>query len=279
MADITVALISKLRQRTGAGLGNCRKALIETEGDIEAAIDSLRKKGIATAAKKSGRATKEGVITQCIGDGAKSGMLVEINCETDFVAKNDMFQEFCNGVAATLLENPEADLDEKRTEVVAEIGENVQITRHGRLEVEGTGCVTTYIHHGAKIGVLVEVAVGQESTLEADAFKTLAKDLTLQVAASDPEAVTREEIDPEIVAKEKEIAAEQFKDKPPQAVEKIVEGKLDKFFQERCLVEQAFVKQGDLSLKDYISNVSKELGDEITVNRFLRFQVGETADE
>jgi elongation factor Ts len=279
MADITVALISKLRQRTGAGLGNCRKALIETEGDIEAAIDSLRKKGIATAAKKSGRATKEGVITQCIGDGAKSGLLVEINCETDFVAKNDMFQEFCNGVAATLLENPEADLDEKRTEVVAEIGENVQITRHGRLEVEGTGCVTTYIHHGAKIGVLVEVAVGQESTLEADAFKTLAKDLTLQVAASDPEAVTREEIDPEIVAKEKEIAAEQFKDKPPQAVEKIVEGKLDKFFQERCLVEQAFVKQGDLSLKDYISNVSKELGDEITVNRFLRFQVGETADE
>jgi elongation factor Ts len=279
MADITVALISKLRQRTGAGLGNCRKALIETEGDIEAAIDSLRKKGIATAAKKSGRATKEGVITQCIGDGAKSGLLVEINCETDFVAKNDMFQEFCNDVAATLLENPEADLDEKRTEVVAEIGENVQITRHGRLEVEGTGCVTTYIHHGAKIGVLVEVAVGQESTLEADAFKTLAKDLTLQVAASDPEAVTREEIDPEIVAKEKEIAAEQFKDKPPQAVEKIVEGKLDKFFQERCLVEQAFVKQGDLSLKDYISNVSKELGDEITVNRFLRFQVGETADE
>jgi elongation factor Ts len=279
MADITVALISKLRQRTGAGLGNCRKALIETDGDIEAAIDSLRKKGIATAAKKAGRATKEGVITQCIGDDAKAGLLVEINCETDFVAKNDMFQEFCGHVAAALLENPEADLDEKRTEVVAEIGENVQITRHDRLQVEGTGCVTTYIHHGAKIGVLVEVAVGQESTLAADAFKTLAKDLTLQVAAADPEAVTRDEINPELVAKEKEIAAEQFKDKPPQAVEKIIEGKLDKFFQERCLLEQAFVKQGDLSLKDYIGNVAKELGDEITVKRFLRFQVGETADE
>ncbi len=279
MAEITVALISKLRQRTGAGLGNCRKALIESDGDIEVAIDELRKKGIATAAKKAGRATKEGVIAQCIGAGAKSGTLIEINCETDFVAKNDKFQEFCNGIALALLENPEADLEDKRTEAVAEIGENVQITRHEQLTVDGIGCVAAYIHHGSKIGVLVEVAAGQEGTLESDSFKTLTKDITLQIAAADPEAVTREEIDPALVAKEREIAAEQFKDKPAQAVEKIVEGKLDKFFQEKCLVEQAFVKQGDLTLKDYIGNVAKELGDEITVKRFLRFQVGETADD
>ncbi|MBR89789.1 MAG: translation elongation factor Ts [Verrucomicrobiales bacterium] len=277
MAEITVALISKLRQRTGAGLGNCRKALVETDGDIEAAIDELRKKGIATAAKKAGRATKEGVIAQSIAAGAKSGVLLEVNCETDFVAKNDKFQDFCNGLAADLLADPNADLETKRTEAVAEIGENIQIARHETLTVDGNGCVTAYIHHGSKIGVLVEIAVGQEDTVENDAFRTLAKDITLQIAAADPITVTRDEIDPALIEKEKEIAAEQFKDKPAQALEGIIKGKLEKYYQEKCLVDQLFVKQGDLALKDYIGNTAKEVGDEITVKRFLRFQVGETA--
>ena len=278
MAEITVALISKLRQRTGAGLGNCRKALIESDGDIEAAIDELRKKGVATAAKKASRATKEGVIAQCIGEGAKSGTLIEINCETDFVAKNEKFQEFCNGIAAALLENPEADLEDKRTEAVAEIGENVQITRHEQLTVDGIGCVAAYIHHGSKVGVLAEVSAGQNATTEQESFKQLVRDITLQIAAASPTAVRREELDQALIAKEREITAEQFKDKPAQAVEKIVEGKLEKYYQTVCLVDQAFVKNGELSMQKHIDTIAKELDDTVTVNRFLRFQVGETAE-
>ena len=279
MAEITVALISKLRSRTGAGLGNCRKALMETDGDIEAAIDSLRKKGIATAAKKAGRSTSEGVIVQVITSGAKSGVIVEINCETDFVAKNEKFQGFCTEIAEAYLEDDNANLEEKRVAAVAEIGENIQIARHERLEVDGSGSIAAYIHHGAKVGVLVEVSTGKEDTTQADDYKQLVKDITLQIAAASPTAVTRDELDPALVSKEKEIAAEQFKDKPPEAVEKILEGKMEKYYQTVCLLDQAFVKQPESTIKDQIAAVAKVHDDEISVRRFHRFQVGETADD
>jgi elongation factor Ts len=275
MAEITAALVGELRRMTNAGLMDCKKALTETNGDIDAAVDVLRKKGVATAAKKAGRAANEGVIAHYIRPDGKLGLLVEVNCETDFVAKNEVFGEFCNEIAKTLVEQPDADFEAIRTAQVTKVGENIQIGRHKTLEVEGSGMIAAYIHTGAKVGVMAEVGCGKEDTPSQDAFKSLVKDITLQIAAANPTAVSRESVDPALIAKEKEIAAEQFKDKPAQAVEKIVEGKMDKFFQGICLIDQGFVKNGELTVKEHVANVSKELGDEITIRRFLRFQVGE----
>jgi elongation factor Ts len=276
MAEITAALVGQLRRMTNAGLMDCKKALTSTGGDLEAAVDELRKKGVATAAKKAGRAANEGVIAHYIRPDGKLGLLVEVNCETDFVAKNDSFREFCNDVAKTLVEEPQADIEAIRTSQITKVGENIQIGRQATLEVEGSGMVAAYIHTGAKVGVLVEVGASKDETTGQDAFKSLVKDITLQIAAANPTCVSRESVDPELITKEKEIAAEQFKDKPAQAVEQILKGKMEKFFQNICLVDQGFVKQnGEISIKEHVAAVSKELGDEISIRRFLRFQVGE----
>jgi elongation factor Ts len=275
MAEITAALVGQLRRMTNAGLMDCKKALTENGGDLDAAVDFLRKKGIATAAKKAGRTANEGVIAHYIRPDGKLGLLVEVNCETDFVAKNDTFGEFCNQVAKTLVEEPDADFETMRTAQITKVGENIQIGRKETLEVEGSGLVAAYIHTGAKVGVLAEVGATKDDTVHHESFKSLVKDITLQIAAANPSAVSREQVDPALVAKEKEIAAEQFKDKPAQAVEKIVEGKMEKFYQGICLVDQGFVKNGELTVKEHLAAVGKEIGDELSIRRFLRFQVGE----
>jgi len=276
MAEISAPQVSKLREMTGAGFMDCKKALTECNGDMDAAVDWLRKKGVASAAKRAGREAKEGVIAQNIQPGARVGVLVEVNCETDFVAKNDAFRAFCDEVARTLAANPSADLESLRTAQVAKMGENIRISRHQRLEVSGNGLIAAYIHTGAKVGVLVEVGAGKETTVGNEEFKQLVRDITLQIAAASPIAVSREQVDEATIAKEKEIAAEQVKGKPAPAVAKIVEGKLDKFFQTFCLLDQGFVRNGEITVKDHIAGLSKQLSDEITVRRFLRFQVGET---
>jgi elongation factor Ts len=236
----------------------------------------LRKKGIATAATKAGRAANEGVIAQYIQPGARLGILVEINCETDFVAKNETFRAFCDDVARTLTTNPAADLESLRTAQVAKLGENVKISRHHRMEVTGNGLLAAYIHTGAKVGVLVEVGAGKESTVAREEFKQLVRDITLQIAAAHPHVVSREQVPPAVKAKEEEIAREQMKDKPPQAIAKIVEGKLEKFYQGHCLVDQGFVKQNsEITVKEHVATVAKQLGDEIVIRHFVRFQVGE----
>ncbi len=260
---------------TNAGLMDCKKALTEAKGDLDAAVDILRKKGAASALKKAGRDANEGLIVQYILPDAKAGVLVEVNCETDFVARNESFGAFCAEVARKIADNPAVDLEADRVAAVAKIGENIKITRHQRLEVTGHGVVAAYIHTGAKVGVLVEVGAGSAATPAKEAFKQLVRDVTLQIAAAQPHCVSRKEVPADILAKEKEIAAEQFKDKPPQAVAKIVEGKMEKFYQTYCLVDQGFVKNGESSVKDHIAAVAKELGDTIEVRRFLRFQVGE----
>lgn len=277
MAEITAAMVAKLREITGAGLMDCKKALTETNGEMEAAVDWLRKKGVASAQKKAGREAKEGVIAQHIKPGAKLGVLVEINCETDFVAKNDQFKAFCDEIAKTLADNPSADLETQRTAAVARIGENIKISRHQKLEVNGNGMVAAYIHTGGKVGVLAEVGAGKAETVNNEEFKQLVRDITLQIAAANPTCVSRDQVPADLVAKEKEIATDQVKNKPPQAIAKIVEGKLDKFYQTICLVEQGFVKNGEITVKEHVAQTGKKLGDEITVRRFLRFQVGETA--
>jgi elongation factor Ts len=278
MAEITAAMVGKLREVTGAGLMDCKKALSEANGNHESAVDILRKKGIASATKKAGREAREGVIAQFIAPGGRLGALVEVNCETDFVAKNESFRAFCDDIARRVANSPNEDLESLRTEQVAKIGENIKISRHARLEVAGNGLIAAYIHTGAKVGVLLEVGAGKESTTSSELFRELVRDITLQIAAANPVAVSRDQVDPKIVEKEKEIAAEQVKNKPPQAMAKILEGKLDKFFQTICLVDQGFVKRNsEITVKEHVANIGKQLGDEITVRRFVRFQVGETA--
>ena len=277
MAEITAAMVGKLREMTNAGLMDCKKALTEAGGDLDKAVDILRKKGAASAAKKASRDANEGLIVQSIQPGAKAGILVEINCETDFVARNEAFRAFCDEVARALLANPAADLETLRTTQVAKMGENIQVSRHHRMEVSGNGMVAAYIHTGAKVGVLVEVGAGKEPTVANDDFKQLVKDITLQIAAAHPFVVSRDQVDPAVLAKEKEIAGEQVKNKPPQAIAKIVEGKLEKFYQGYCLLDQGFVKRNsEVTVREHVASVAKQLGDEITIRRFVRFQVGES---
>jgi elongation factor Ts len=276
MAEITAALVSKLRERTGVGMMDCKKALVETNGDLDLAVDVLRKKGIATAASKAGRTAKEGVIAQYLLPGSRAGILVEVNCVTDFVARNDQFKAFADDVAKRLLADPKTDFEAERAALVTKTGENIQVARQGSMTVTGNGMVAAYIHTGAKVGGLVEVGAGKEATVSHEDFRQLVRDITLQVAAASPMAVSRDQVDPAIIAKEKEIAAEQVKNKPPQAIAKIIEGKLDKFFQTVCLVDQGFVKKNsEISVKEHVATLAKQLGDEIVIRRFIRFQVGE----
>lgn len=278
MADISANLVVKLREMTNAGMMDCKRALVETNGDLAAAVDLLRKRGIATAAKKALREAREGAIAQCILPGSRIGVLVEVNCESDFVAKNDTFRAFCDQVARALAETPAADLEVLRTDAVSRIRENIKIARHQRLEVTGNGLIAAYIHTGAKVGVLVEVGAAQEATVGKEDFKQLVKDITLQIAAANPVAVSREQIDPAVVAKEREIAgtSDLVKNKPPQAIAKIIEGKLEKFYQTACLLDQGFVKRNsEITVREHIATVAKQLGDEVGVRRFFRFQVGE----
>jgi elongation factor Ts len=276
--DISAASVAKLREMTGAGMMDCKKALTEAKGNVEQAVLILRKKGAATAATKAAREARQGIITSYLAPNGRLGVLVEVNCETDFVARNETFRAFAEEVAKKLAADPTANLDADREAAVARIRENIKIPRHVRMEVQGNGLLAAYIHTGDKVGVLVEVGAGKESTVANEEFKQLVKDITLQIAAGNPTTVTREEQAAEIVAREREVAAEQVKNKPPQAIAKIVEGKLEKFYQTYCLVDQGFVKRNsEISVKEHVGAVSKQLGDQITIRRFARFQVGEVA--
>ena len=277
MAEITASAVAKLREMTNAGMMDCKKALTESQGNVEAAVDLLRKRGAATATNKGAREAREGVIAQYIAPGGRLGVLVEVNCETDFVGRNEMFRAFADEVAKKLANDPNADLEADRIAAVAKIRENIKIPRHARMEVQGNGMIAAYIHTGAKVGVLVEVGAEKEATVANDDFKQLVKDITLQIAAGHPHAVTRDQVPADVLAKEKEIAAEQVKGKPPQAIAKIVEGKLEKFYQTYCLVDQGFVKRNsEVSVKEHIGTVAKQLGDQVAIRRFVRFQMGES---
>jgi elongation factor Ts len=278
MAEITAAAVGKLREMTNAGLMDCKKALGEASGDLDAAVEILRKRGVAQAAKKASRDAREGVIAQHILPSGRAGVLVEINCETDFVAKNDTFKAFCDDVARTVAAEPSADLEALRVGAVAKVGENIRIARHSRFDLTGPGLIAAYIHTGGKVGVLVEVGCSKESTPGSEAFKQLVKDITLQIAAASPSSVDRSGVPEAIVAKEREIASQsdRLKGKPAQAIEKIVQGMLEKFFQTVCLMEQGFVKDPDKTVQQHVDSISKQLEDQVAIRRFLRWQVGES---
>ena len=277
MADITPARVGRLREMTNAGLMDCKNALVEAGGDVDAAVDILRKKGAASAAKKAGREAKEGLIASAVAQGGRVGVIVEVNCETDFVARNDSFKAFCGELAAKVAADPAVDLEPDRVAAVARIGENIQIRRHQRLEVAGNGIVAAYIHTGGKVGVLVEVGAERPETAETEDFKQLVRDITIQIAAASPVAIGRDDMPAGVIEKEKEIASQSdaVKGKPAQAVAKIIEGKVNKFLEGACLLEQGFVKNPDLKVQAHIGSVAKQLNDTVTVRRFFRFQVGE----
>ena len=287
---ITASLVKELREKTGVAMMECKNALKETEGDIDAAIKILRERGEAKAEKKASRDANEGIIVAALAESGKSGVLVEINCETDFVAKNENFQAFVGEVAATVLASDVTDLEAAKAlpkgdetlegfikTKVLEMGENLQFRRFERLTLNGEGAVASYIHLGGKVGVLIEVSAEKAETASSDAFRDLVKDLTLHIAATSPAGLKREDIPAELVESEKDIFRKQMEGagKPADILEKIIEGKLGKFYSERCLLEQGFVKEPDTSIKSLLEANGKDLGDTITVNSFLRFGLGE----
>lgn len=273
---IDAQLVKTLREKTNAGLMECKRALSETNGDLEAAVDVLRKKGAASAAKKADREANEGVIAQAILPGAKVGVLVEINCQTDFVAKNDSFKAFTDEIAKKIATEPGVDLEQDRIAAVQKIGENIVIRRSDRVEVKGHGAVAAYIHTGGKVGVLVEVGADKGETTTTEAFKQLVRDITLQIAAFNPISVDRSSVPAAQLDRERAIYREQVPPgKPANIIEKIVDGKIEKYYSTVCLVDQAFIKNPDETIKQLVAAKSKELGDNLVIRRFLRYSVGE----
>ncbi len=278
MAEITAQMVQALREATNVGMMECKKALVEAGGDKDKAIKVLRERGVAIAAKKSSRAANQGLICAFVTADGKNSALVEVNCETDFVAKNAGFQSFVKKLAE-LAANRDGVLAEMgRDDVVAkiaEIGENIVARRSVRFVRTQPGLLASYIHLNGKLGVMVELGCGKEATASTDAFKALALDLTLHVTACAPQSLTRDQVDAALVAAERDIYAKQMQGKPEKMIEKIVDGKMQKFYGQICFLEQGFVKDPEVTVTALLQAKSKEMGDELTIRRFVRFQLGE----
>jgi len=287
---ITADMIKELRQRSGAGIMECKQALKEVDGDPEAALDFLRKKGASKAAKKAERSTREGAVSGAVS-GA-SAALVEVKCETDFVARNEKFQELCKTLAAHVaaadLAADDAAFEGQRlaggktvknllTEKIHELGENITLGRREKFEKEGPGGFGLYIHGVGSIGALVEVGAASDDVAGGEVFTELCRDLAMQITASNPVAVDQNSLPGDVVAREREILEAQVREtgKPDSLVPKIVEGKLRKFYTEACLLEQPFIKDTEKNVKQHIEQTGKTLGAPVTVRRFCRFQLGE----
>ncbi len=287
MADITASMVKELREMTGAGMMECKKALVETEGDLEAAVDVLRTRGLAAVAKKAGRATNEGTVMAVVSDDCTAGAVIELNCETDFVGMNDKFKAYAERVARAALAAKPADLEALKaadadgetveavlTDAIHTLGENIQLSRFAA--VEG-GAVASYIHGGGKIGVLVRFDVEGIDAASAE-FAQYGRDVAMQVAAAAPVAANRDAVDPAIVEHERAIYIAQAAEsgKPEAIQEKMAVGRLEKFFKENTLTEQAFVKNPDQSVQAYTDEVAKSLGGSIRIVEFLRFVLGDS---
>ena len=282
---ITAKSVKELRDKTGAGMMDCKKALTETNGDVEKAIEVLREKGLAAAAKKAGRTAAEGIVKTFVSEDGKNASIVEVNCETDFVAANEEFVGFAEKVAElaanTSVNTVEELLNEKLgdatvqetlTALVAKLGENMTVRRFEKLSVEN-GAIESYIHGGGRIGVLVEVSTEGDSKVA----KEVAKEVCMQVAAANPLFLNRDSVDKEALEKEKEIYRVQAlnEGKPEKIVEKMVMGRIQKYFKEVCLVDQIWVKDGDKTITKLLEEKSKEAGAPISVTKFVRYERGE----
>ena len=291
MAEITAKMVKELREATGAGMMECKKALTEAEGDFEKAVDVLRTHGLAKAAKKAGRATNEGRVNVAVcKNDARKGAVVEVNCETDFVALTDKFQDYCDTFTRAVVHNNPATVDElleseyegekvgdALTEAIHIIGENMQISNFKRLEIEGTGALVPYIHMNGRIGVLVGFTFNNEATATDERFLAMGKDVAMQIAATNPVSLDKESVPADIREHEFEIYKAQAAEsgKPENIQEKIATGRMEKFYKENCLVEQEFVKDPDITVGAYIAKCAKEIGDDIKVVSFARIELGE----
>ena len=286
MAAITAAMVKELREMTDAGMMECKKALVEADGDMDKAVDVLRTRGLAAAAKKVGRATNEGTVMAIVSDDATKGAVVELNCETDFVGMNEKFKGYAEKIAraamAANVEDVEAlkavdaegeTVEDVLTDAIHTLGENMNLARAAVVEAGG---VASYIHGGGKIGVLVTFDV-EGIDPASDEFQHCGRDVAMQVAAASPVSATRESVPSEVVAHEMEIYKAQAAEsgKPENIQEKIATGRLEKFYKESCLTEQAFVKNPDQNVTDYVNEVAKKLGGTIKVTGFKRFMLGE----
>ena len=286
---ITAGMVKELREMTGAGMMDCKKALNETNGDMDAAVEYLRKNGQAKAEKKAGRIAAEGIVKTVVRDD-KVAAIAEVNSETDFVAKNDEFQGFVEAVVNQVADNDPADMDafmaepwaadtsktvkDALVEKIAVIGENLNIRRFERVVAEN-GCVVSYIHGGGRIGVLVVA----DTDVVNDEIKTCLKNVAMQVAAMSPKYVSRDEVSQEFLDHEKEILLAQAKkenpEKPDNIIEKMIIGRLNKEMKEYCLLDQVYVQDSDLTVAKYVDKVAKENNANVTVKKFVRFETGE----
>ena len=283
--------VKALREKTGAGMMDCKKALTEVDGDMEKAIVLLREKGLASAAKKAGRIAAEGVVDSFLA--SHGGAMVEVNCETDFVAKTDVFKGFVKGVAEHIWEKDPANVDALLAqpffkdggktvstlvnEKVAEIGEKVDVRRFARFALSGAGLVESYIHLGGKIGVLVEAGCETAAIAENPDFKAFVHDIAMQVAAANPLYLNAGEVPESVLTKEKEILHAQAiaEGKSEKIVEKMVQGRIKKYFKDFCLEDQAFVKDPEKPVKKLVAEKSTELGGKVEIRRFVRYEMGE----
>jgi elongation factor Ts len=277
MAELTTAMITDLRARTNAGMMDCKKALQETNGDMDAAIKLLRERGQAIQVKRAAKEANQGIISSAIAAEVMS--LAEVNCETDFVAKTDGFKKFVVAVADKVLagdENVAETMKDDLVGIVAATGENVKIRRVARFALTGTGRLESYIHMGGKVGVLVELGCEKSTTVDQPAFVELIHDLALQVAAAAPRWLDGTAVPADVIAAEKDIYRTQVEGKPANIIEKILEGKIKKFFGEVCLVDQVFVKDEakTQTITALVASVAKKLDDKLVVRRFVRYQLG-----
>ena len=275
---ITTSMIKELRDATSMGIADCKKALEQTDGDFDAAVKILREKGASIAAKRASKEANEGKVEAIVTADAQSGAMIEVNCETDFVTRNEDFQAFVEELKGEAL-NFESDkmaegVADKVEAKMASIGEKILFRRNVKWDVEGTGSITSYIHMGGKVGVLLELGCEKAETLESPVYKELAKDLTLHVAAAAPEYLTRDEVPAEQVEEEKDIARKQLDGKPENIIDNILTGKINKYFSQICFVEQGFVKEDKVSITDFVAEKAKELGDTVTIRRYARYQLG-----
>ncbi len=290
--EITASMVKDLRDMTGAGMMDCKKALAATEGDMDKAVEFLREKGLAAAEKKAGRIAAEGVVDTFVSADGKIAAIVEVNSETDFVAKNEKFRDYVAAVAKQAVETKAADMDaffaeqwaldptvtvkEQLSSMIAIIGENMNIRRFEKVEA-ANGFVASYIHGGGRIGILVDV----ECAVNNEAVQEAAKNVAMQIAALSPKYVNQSEISADFIAHEKEILKAQIMNdpsnskKPENIIEKMLEGRLSKELKEFCLVDQLYVKDSDMTVGQYLESVSKQVGTSMNVKRFVRFETGE----
>ena len=290
---ITAAMVKELREMTGVGMMDCKKALTETDGDMEKAVEMLREKGLAASAKKAGRIASEGMVEIHLSEDNKSSAIVEVNSETDFVAKNQVFRDYVAAVAKQASETSAKDMDaffeekwavdpqytvkEALSQQVAVIGENLNIRRFEKYEKAQAGKLVSYVHGGGRIGVLIELACEKEC----DELVELGKNVAMQIAALKPQFITEKDVPADFIEKETEILTAQAKNdpknanKPDNIIAKMIEGRLKKELKEFCLVDQPYVKDGDLTVQKYIDSVAKEIGADIQIVRYVRFETGE----